>query len=118
METNTAMGMRHRPDKPFVKTVGRSEFAPVSHRIASVGLALPAALFLFAVNREVAVRGWRARLAHVSLNNDYHPVSFHHKQVLRRSGEFHFHLGRIMRPICGYVIGAACHAPCLTTSQQ
>src|SRR4029453_5307560 len=66
METNAAVGMRHRPDKPFVKSIGRREFAPVSHRIPPVRLARPAALFLFAVNREVAVWSWGARLAHVS----------------------------------------------------
>src|SRR5262249_30236879 len=69
METNAAMGMRHRPDESFVKSVGRSELAPVSHRITSVRLARPAAIFLLAVNREVAVRGRRTRPAHVSLNS-------------------------------------------------
>src|SRR6266487_1670987 len=57
METNAAMGMGHGPDKPFVKPIGGREFAPVSHWITSVRLALSAALLLFAVNREVAVRG-------------------------------------------------------------
>ena len=57
METNAAVGMRHRPDKPLVKSLGWREFAPVSHRITSVRLASPTALLLFAVNREVALWG-------------------------------------------------------------
>src|SRR4029453_4380942 len=118
MGTNTAMGMRPGPDKPFVKSIRRSKLTPVSHRITSVRLALPAALFLFVVNREVAMRRWGARPPHISLNSHQHPVSFHNKKVLRRSGEFYFHLGRIVRPICRYAIGPAAHMPGLATSKQ
>src|SRR5262245_26152136 len=69
VETNAAMSVRHGPDKSFVKSIGRRELAPVSHRITSIRFALPSALFLFAVNREVAMRGWATRLADVSLSS-------------------------------------------------
>src|SRR5262245_36361942 len=68
METNATMGMWHWPDKSFVKSIGRREFAPVRHRITSVRLALAATLFLFAVNCKVPMRGWSTRFADVGLN--------------------------------------------------
>jgi len=118
METNAAMGMRHGPDKSFMKSVGRRELTPVRHRITSVRLARPPALFLFAVNREVAVWGWGARLAHVSLSSHQHPVSFHYKQVLRRGGEFHFHHGRIVWFVSRHMIRACRgHPSCCTTGK-
>jgi hypothetical protein len=118
MEANAAMRMRHGPHKTFVESIGRRELTPVRHRVTSVRLALPSALFLFAVNREVTMRGWSTRFAHVSLNSHQHPVPFHHKQVLRRGRKFDFHLGRIVRFVSRHMIRAStCYPSCCATSK-
>src|SRR6266480_8064303 len=125
-------------DKTLMKTVGRSELAPITHGISDVppgpttgrrnySISLhaesirPGALvLLFGVDVEIAF-GCRLR-GHADRNGGRHQaaITFHHVDVLLGKRNFHTHGRRIMWLIRGDVVRTARAHPssCCTTSQQ
>src|SRR5439155_735725 len=125
--------------KALMKTVGGSEFTPISHRISDIApsptasrrnylIALHAEsvrsrtlVLLFRINAKIAP-GRRLR-GGANRNSRRHQatVAFHHIDVLLRKRDFHAHSRRIVRLVRGDVVRPArAHmaSRCATSEQQ
>ena len=97
MHPNASVRSRSRPDKPFMKSVGWREFAPISHRITGVRLAHAAFGLVLVDNCKMS--GWRFGSAtpDIGLRRHQQTVAFHDINGLRAFRESHSHFRRIVR---------------------
>src|SRR5207245_4856476 len=117
---------RRGMDKPLVKSVTRSELAPVTHRVTNVmtsgmpGCGRHNAISLyakavragtsmldFAVDTEVPARCALLPCADRAGYRHQATVALHHINVLLRERNFHAHSRRIMRAISRHVVWSA-----------
>jgi hypothetical protein len=139
LQPNTTVGARHRMDKALVKTVGRSEFTPITHRISNIParsatsrrnypIALDAKsvrpralMLLFGIDSEITSRCRLIR--HTNRNGGRHQaaIAFHYINIFLGKRDFHAHGRRIMRLVRSDVIGPPRADPasrCTTSKQQ
>ena len=100
------MRARGGMDKSFMEAVRRLELAPISHRIAGVGLADAALVLDLVIDGETPRRRLRAPFTDVALHRHEEAVAFHDVDVLGRSGELYLHFGRVVRAMRGNAITA------------
>src|SRR5205823_4451008 len=125
-----------RMDKALMETVGRSEFAPITHRISNItastttsrrnyAIALHAEpvrprtfVLLFGIDLEISF--WRRfrRSPDGTRHSHQATVALHYINIFFRKRNEHPHSRGVVRAICSYVVWPAPgHTPCLTTSQ-
>src|SRR5439155_21993951 len=134
VQSNATVCAGSRMHKALVKAVGRSEFAPITHRVSDIpasssasrrnyAIALHAKavrsrtfVLLFGVDLEISFR----RLFRGSPNRTRHghqaTVALPDINALFSQRKQHSHGGWFVRTIWGYVIRASCCAPCVSTA--
>src|SRR5207249_3042382 len=139
LQPDATVCARNRMYKALMKTVGGSEFTPISHRISDIApspttcrrnylIALYAEsvrsrtlMLLFRINIKIAF-GCRLR-GSANRNGRRHQatVAFHHIDVLLRERDLHAHGRRIVRLVRGDVVWpsrAHMASRCATSEQQ
>ena len=94
---HAAHGARIRLHESPMHPVGRLEFHPVSHRIAGTRVADAATVGRFGIDRVIAVRRGRGRLADRDRRGQQHLVALDNIETLGAGAQFDFHIGRILR---------------------
>jgi len=126
LQANTTVRPRGRMHEALMKSIGRCELAPESHRVTNItswnigtgfgrhdAIALNAEtvgagalIFLFPVNGEISSRGRLGGNANTARHCHQATITFHDINVLFRKRDFYDDLGGIIWFVSGYMIRA------------
>src|SRR5207237_2877261 len=131
LQANATMRPRDRMHEALMKSIGRRELAPESHRVTNIAsgnigagfsrhysIALNAEaigtgplVFLFPVNGEISSRSRFGGNAHTACHCHQATITFHDVNVLCRKRHFHHHLRWITWFVSRHMIGTAADYP-------
>src|SRR2546430_12273616 len=131
LQANTTVRPRGWMHEALMKSIGRSELAPESHRVTNItswnvgtgfgrhhAIALNAEtvgagalIFLFPVNGEISSRGRFGGNANTARHCHQATITFHDVNVLCRNRHFHHHLRWIIWFVSRHMIGTAADYP-------